>query len=215
MARTGASVWAGQGLGWLAVSHPQCDSCRSDRCRRCALIGRARALDVAPRLPAVSTVSALAACRGTARRAGPRWIEARRGPIIDACGRAVRPWLGGAGAGIGQYRVLGVKADTLARTSVPGRAPLWNLHPPVLCQGLQGPTRESCRARLSRLSGSVEDHFGGLRGMSASAGAGGGGRTLMPGKGRWILSPVRLPIPPLQQCAPTYETVPRQGRGAS
>ena len=29
-------------------------------------------------------------------------------------------------------------------------------------------------------------------------GAGGGGRTLTPGQGRWILSPVRLPIPPLQ-----------------
>lgn len=30
-------------------------------------------------------------------------------------------------------------------------------------------------------------------------GAGGGGRTLMPSEGRGILSPVRLPVPPLQQ----------------
>ena len=39
-----------------------------------------------------------------------------------------------------------------------------------------------------------------------SAGAGGGGRTLMPDKGRWILSPVRLPIPPLQHLAKSPET---------
>ncbi len=30
------------------------------------------------------------------------------------------------------------------------------------------------------------------------AGAGGGGRTLMTSEGRGILSPVRLPVPPLQ-----------------
>src|SRR5690349_24539551 len=31
------------------------------------------------------------------------------------------------------------------------------------------------------------------------SGAGGGGRTHMPSEGRGILSPVRLPVPPLQQ----------------
>ena len=32
-------------------------------------------------------------------------------------------------------------------------------------------------------------------------GAGGGGRTLMTSEGRGILSPVRLPVPPLQRAA--------------
>src|SRR6516225_2019133 len=36
-------------------------------------------------------------------------------------------------------------------------------------------------------------------------GAGGGGRTLMPSEGRGILSPVRLPVPPLQQVVGSFE----------
>ena len=36
-------------------------------------------------------------------------------------------------------------------------------------------------------------------------GAGGGGRTLMPSEGRGILSPVRLPVPPLQQVYGSFE----------
>ena len=37
------------------------------------------------------------------------------------------------------------------------------------------------------------------------AGAGGGGRTLMASEGRGILSPVRLPVPPLQQVLSSLE----------
>ena len=36
-------------------------------------------------------------------------------------------------------------------------------------------------------------------------GAGGGGRTHMPSEGRGILSPVRLPVPPLQQVYDSFE----------
>src|SRR6516225_4984142 len=36
-------------------------------------------------------------------------------------------------------------------------------------------------------------------------GAGGGGRTHMPSEGRGILSPVRLPVPPLQQVVGSFE----------
>ena len=38
-------------------------------------------------------------------------------------------------------------------------------------------------------------------------GAGGGGRTLMTSEGRGILSPVRLPVPPLQQVLASLEFI--------
>ena len=44
---------------------------------------------------------------------------------------------------------------------------------------------------------------------SRYAGAGGGGRTHMPSEGRGILSPVRLPVPPLQQLYGSFEFTPR------
>src|SRR5215813_8783472 len=39
-------------------------------------------------------------------------------------------------------------------------------------------------------------------------GAGGGGRTHMTSEGRGILSPVRLPVPPLRQLAGSFEFTP-------
>ena len=46
-----------------------------------------------------------------------------------------------------------------------------------------------------------------------SDGAGGGGRTHMPSEGRGILSPVRLPVPPLQQVYDSLEFTILAARG--
>ena len=43
-------------------------------------------------------------------------------------------------------------------------------------------------------------------------GAGGGGRTLMTSEGRGILSPVRLPVPPLQQLFDYFEFITFRAR---
>ena len=45
-------------------------------------------------------------------------------------------------------------------------------------------------------------------------GAGGGGRTHMPSEGRGILSPVRLPVPPLQRRASMIATAQRRARSS-
>ena len=43
------------------------------------------------------------------------------------------------------------------------------------------------------------------RQLVCNDGAGGGGRTHMPSEGRGILSPVRLPVPPLRQRVGSFE----------
>ena len=80
--------------------------------------------------------------------------------------------------------------------------------------GQEGPVRASFRAAVSKRWSRGPDR---AQRRLESGGAGGGGRTLMPSEGRGILSPVRLPVPPLQQGFDSFEftTFPARRSGSS